>query len=169
METEAGRRGAGQEHPTPRAAWASRSPRRCRSRSPTRGSGYTRGSALNHVCAHQTVIGQEAIRQMELADTTRTSWSAARAAAATWPACRSRSCGEQLHGGPEVRLIAAEPAACPIADPGPDRLRLLRHRGLTPLTRMHTLGHKFVPPPVHAGGLRAHNIAPLVSRVVEEG
>lgn len=131
--------------------------------------GYTRGSALNHVCAHQTVIGQEAILQMEKAGdypdiVIACAGGGSNLAGLSFPFLRA-----QLHGGPSVRLIAAEPAACPSLTQGRIAYDYSDTAGLTSLTRTHTLGHQFVPPPVHAGGLRAHNIAPLVSRVVEEG
>lgn len=131
--------------------------------------GYTRGSALNHVCAHQTVIGQEAIIQMEKAGdypdiVVGCAGGGSNLAGLSFPFLRA-----QLHGGPSVRLIAAEPAACPSLTQGRIAYDYSDTVGLTSLTRTHTLGHQFVPPAVHAGGLRAHNIAPLVSRVVEEG
>jgi tryptophan synthase beta chain len=131
--------------------------------------GYTRGSALNHVCAHQTVIGQEAIIQMEKAGdypdiVVGCAGGGSNLAGLSFPFLRA-----QLHGGPQVRLIAAEPAACPSLTQGRIAYDYSDTAGLTSLTRTHTLGHQFVPPAVHAGGLRAHNIAPLISRVVEEG
>ncbi|MHB9864375.1 TrpB-like pyridoxal phosphate-dependent enzyme [Streptomyces sp. YIM S03343] len=131
--------------------------------------GYTRGSALNHVCAHQTVIGQEAIIQMEKAGdypdiVVGCAGGGSNLAGLSFPFLRA-----QLHGGPQIRLIAAEPAACPSLTQGRIAYDYSDTAGLTSLTRTHTLGHQFVPPAVHAGGLRAHNIAPLVSRVVEEG
>lgn len=131
--------------------------------------GYTRGSALNYVCAHQTVIGQEAVKQMELADdfpdiVVGCAGGGSNLAGLAFPFLR-----ERLHNGREIRLIAAEPAACPTLTRGRIAYDYSDTARLTSLTRMHTLGHKFVPPPVHAGGLRAHNIAPLISRVVEDG
>lgn len=131
--------------------------------------GYTRGSALNHVCAHQTVIGQEAVRQMEMAGdypdiVIGCAGGGSNLAGLAFPFLRT-----QLNGGRNVRLIAAEPAACPTLTRGRIAYDYSDTSRLTSLTRMHTLGHQFVPPPVHAGGLRAHNIAPLISRVVEDG
>jgi tryptophan synthase beta chain len=131
--------------------------------------GYTRGSALNHVCAHQTVIGQEAITQMDMAGdypdiVVGCAGGGSNLAGLAFPFLRA-----QLNGGPNVRLIAAEPAACPSLTRGRIAYDYSDPVGLTSLTRTHTLGHQFVPPAVHAGGLRAHNIAPLISRVVEEG
>lgn len=131
--------------------------------------GYSRGSGLNYVCSHQTVIGQEAISQMALAEdypdmVIGCSGGGSNLAGLSFPFLR-----EQLHGGRKVRLIAAEPASCPTLTRGRIAYDYADTGRLTPLFRMHTLGHRFVPPPVHAGGLRAHNIAPLVSRCVEEG
>ncbi|MFD5428939.1 TrpB-like pyridoxal phosphate-dependent enzyme [Streptomyces sp. NPDC127084] len=131
--------------------------------------GYTRGSALNHVCAHQTVIGQEAIRQLELAEdypdiVVGCSGGGSNLAGLAFPFLR-----ERLNGGRPVRLIAAEPASCPTLTRGRIAYDYADAGRMTPLFRMHTLGHGFVPPPVHAGGLRAHNIAPLISRCVEDG
>lgn len=131
--------------------------------------GYARGSGLNHVCAHQSVIGQEAIRQMELADdypdvVIGCSGGGSNLAGLAFPFLR-----QQLRGGRQVRLIAAEPSACPTLTRGRIAYDYADTARLTPLFRMHTLGHTFVPPPVHAGGLRAHNIAAVISRAVEEG
>ncbi|MDP9867044.1 MULTISPECIES: TrpB-like pyridoxal phosphate-dependent enzyme [Streptosporangium] len=130
---------------------------------------YTRGSASNHVCAHQTVIGQEAIRQMELAEdypdiVIGCSGGGSNLAGLSFPFL-----GAKLRGGRDLRIVAVEPVACPTLTRGRIAYDYADSGGLTPLYRMHTLGHTFVPPPVHAGGLRAHGIAPLVSRAVEEG
>ncbi|MFD9738892.1 TrpB-like pyridoxal phosphate-dependent enzyme [Umezawaea sp. NPDC059074] len=131
--------------------------------------GYTRGSALNHVCAHQSVIGQEAIKQMALADdypdvVVGAAGGGSNLAGLAFPFLR-----QQKQGGQRVRLVAVEPASCPTLTRGRIAYDYADSMGLTPLFRMHTLGHKFVPAPVHAGGLRAHNIAPLISRAVEDG
>ena len=131
--------------------------------------GYTRGSGLNHVCAHQTVIGQEAIKQMELADdfpdvVIGCSGGGSNLAGLAFPFLR-----ERVRHGRRIQLVAAEPAACPTLTRGRIAYDHADTGRLTPLFRMHTLGHTFVPPPVHAGGLRAHNIAPLISRAVETG
>ncbi|WP_018680896.1 TrpB-like pyridoxal phosphate-dependent enzyme [Actinokineospora enzanensis] len=131
--------------------------------------GYTRGSGLNYVCAHQSVIGQEAIKQLELADdhpdiVVGAAGGGSNLAGLAFPFLR-----RHLAGGPPVRLIAVEPAACPTLTRGRIAYDHADSAGLTPLFRMHTLGHKFIPPAVHAGGLRAHNIAPVISRAVEDG
>jgi tryptophan synthase beta chain len=131
--------------------------------------GYTRGSSLNHVCAHQTVIGQEAVRQMELADdypdiVVGPCGGGSTLAGLCFPFLR-----DTLRRGRDIRLIAAEPVACPTLTRGRIAYDHSDSARLTPLSRMHPLGHKFVPPPVHAGGLRAHDISPLISRAVEDG
>ena len=130
---------------------------------------YSRGSGLNHVCAHQTVIGQEAMLQMALADdypdiVIGAAGGGSNLAGLAFPFLR-----EKLRKDRNVRIIAAEPAACPTLTRGRIAYDHADSARLTPLFRMHTLGHRFVPPPVHAGGLRAHNIAQLVSVAVENG
>ncbi|MEU0839059.1 TrpB-like pyridoxal phosphate-dependent enzyme [Streptomyces sp. NPDC005962] len=130
--------------------------------------GYVLGSAANHVLAHQTVIGQEAVRQMELADdypdiVIGCAGGGSNLAGLTFPFL-----GAQLRGGPDVRIIAVEPASCPTLTRGRIAYDFSDTGEVGPLFRMHTLGHAFVPPPVHAGGLRAHGIGPLISRTVED-
>jgi len=133
------------------------------------GQGYVLGSAANHVLLHQTIIGQEALRQMALAEDypdviVGCSGGGSNLAGLTFPFL-----GEQLRGGRPVRLIAVEPEACPTLTQGTIAYDYADTGRLGPLFRMHTLGHQFVPPPVHAGGLRAHGIGPLISRAVEDG
>src|SRR5918995_1484966 len=112
---------------------------------------YSLGSVLNHVCLHQTVIGQECIAQMELAGV-------------AYPFLRRR-----LRDDTETRFLAAEPAACPTLTRGRYAYDFGDTVGMTPLMPMYTLGHDFVPPPVHAGGLRYHGDAPSLSALVKEG
>jgi tryptophan synthase beta chain len=131
--------------------------------------GYTLGSALNHVLAHQTVIGQEALRQMDLADDYPDIVIGCAGGGSNLGGLAFPFLGAQLRGGRDVRIIAVEPAACPTLTRGRIAYDFADAARLTPLFRMHTLGHTFVPPPVHAGGLRAHGIGPLISRVVEDG
>ena len=135
--------------------------------------GYTRGSALNSVCAHQTVIGQEAIAQMGLAEdypdiVIGCAGGGSNLAGLAFPFIRERLHGRRNSPSSRPRVIAVEPTACPTLTRGRIAYDHSDSARLTPLVRMHTLGHQFVPPPVHAGGLRAHNIAPLVSRAVED-
>jgi tryptophan synthase beta chain len=115
------------------------------------------------------VIGQEAMRQMEMAGdypdiVIGCSGGGSNLAGLAFPFL-----GEQLRGGRKVRIIAVEPIACPTLTRGRIAYDYADTAKLTPLYRMHTLGHKFVPPPVHAGGLRMHGISQLISRTVEDG
>ncbi len=128
---------------------------------------YSLGSVLNHVMLHQTVIGLEAERQMALAGrypdvVVGCAGGGSNFAGLTFPYVRDR-----IHGK-DVRIVAAEPAACPTLTRGPYAYDSGDIAMLTPLLAMHSLGHTFVPPPLHAGGLRYHGMAPLVSHGVRE-
>jgi tryptophan synthase beta chain len=130
---------------------------------------YSLGSVLNHVMLHQTVIGQEAILQMELAGdkpdvVIGCVGGGSNFAGLTFPFVR-----QVLRGDAEIRFIATEPAACPTLTRGSFRYDFGDTAGLTPLLPMYTLGHDFVPPPVHAGGLRYHGDAPMVCGLVKAG
>jgi tryptophan synthase beta chain len=130
---------------------------------------YSLGSVLNHVCLHQTVIGQESIAQMELAGeapdvVVGCVGGGSNFAGLSYPFLRRR-----LREGTETRLLAAEPAACPTLTRGRYAYDFGDTVGMTPLMPMYTLGHDFVPPPVHAGGLRYHGDAPSLSALVKEG
>jgi tryptophan synthase beta chain len=130
---------------------------------------YSLGSVLNHVCLHQTVIGQECIAQMELAGEAPDVvigcvGGGSNFAGAAYPFLRQR-----LREGTETRFVAAEPAACPTLTRGRYAYDFGDTVGMTPLMPMYTLGHDFVPPPVHAGGLRYHGDAPSLSALVKEG
>ncbi|MGW6012009.1 TrpB-like pyridoxal phosphate-dependent enzyme [Streptomyces sp. NPDC055210] len=134
-----------------------------------RSLGYVLGSAANHVLLHQTVIGQEAVRQMELAGDHPDVVIGCAGGGSNLAGLAFPFLGARLRGGRPVRIIAVEPAACPTLTRGTIAYDYADSAGLGPLFRMHTLGHGFVPPPVHAGGLRAHGIGPAVSRAVEDG
>ena len=130
---------------------------------------YALGSVLNHVCLHQTVIGQEAIHQMELAGeepdvVIGCFGGGSNFAGLAFPYYRRR-----LEGKTRARLVAAEPLACPSLTCGEYRHDLGDASGLTPLMPMYTLGHDFVPAGIHAGGLRYHGGSPLVSALVRAG
>ena len=130
---------------------------------------YSLGSVLNHVCLHQTVIGQEAIAQLELAGeypdvVIGCVGGGSNFAGVAFPFIRAN-----LREGKRTRFIGAEPAACPTLTRGVYRYDFGDTVGLTPLMPMYTLGHDFVPPPVHAGGLRYHGDSPIVSALVKEG
>jgi len=130
---------------------------------------YSLGSVLNHVMLHQTVIGQEAILQMELAGerpdvVIGCVGGGSNFAGLTFPFVR-----QVLRGDAQMRFVAAEPAACPTLTRGVYRYDFGDTVGMTPLLPMYTLGHDFVPPPVHAGGLRYHGDAPMVCGLVRAG
>jgi tryptophan synthase beta chain len=130
---------------------------------------YSLGSVLNHVCLHQTVIGQECIKQMELAGEAPDVvigcvGGGSNFAGVAYPLLRQR-----LRDGTTTRFVAAEPAACPTLTRGRYAYDFGDTVGMTPLMPMYTLGHDFVPPPVHAGGLRYHGDAPSLSALVKAG
>jgi tryptophan synthase beta chain len=126
---------------------------------------YSLGSVLNHVLLHQTVIGLEAKEQLALAGDTR-------------PDVVISCCGGGSNLGgialpfvPDdgVRLVAAEPSSCPTLTEGAFDYDFGDTAGMTPLLAMYTLGHDFVPPPIHAGGLRYHGDSPIISSLVRSG
>ena len=130
---------------------------------------YALGSVLNHVLLHQTVVGQEAIEQFGLADDYPDIVMACTGGGSNFGGIAFPFIGAQLRGGSKVRVVAVEPAACPSLTRGPYAYDFGDTAKLTPLTKMHTLGSAFTPPGFHAGGLRYHGMAPLVSHVKELG
>ena len=163
--TESGR--AQQEHPTGSLGIAiSEAVELAAAREDTN---YSLGSVLNHVLLHQTVIGQEAMAQMEMAGelpdvVIGCVGGGSNFAGLAFPFLRG-----VLRGETQMRFLAAEPSACPTLTRGVYRYDFGDTAGLTPLMPMFTLGHDFVPPPVHAGGLRYHGDAPLLCALVREG
>lgn len=127
---------------------------------------YAGGSVLNHVLIHQSVIGQEALLQFALADDYPDIVIGCAGGGSNFGGLTFPFLGERLRNGKAVRVIAAEPAACPTMTKGKLAYDFGDTAGFTPLIKMHTLGHTFVPPPVHAGGLRYHGMAPLVSEAL---
>ncbi len=130
---------------------------------------YSLGSVLNHVLLHQTVIGQEAIAQMEMAGeypdiVVGCVGGGSNFGGLTFPFLR-----RVIRDGATTTFVAAEPAACPTLTRGVYAYDFGDTAGLTPLMPMYTLGHDFVPPPVHAGGLRYHGDAPLLCALVKAG
>ena len=126
---------------------------------------YSLGSVLNHVLLHQTIIGLEAKEQLPLAGETR-------------PDVVIGSCGGGSNlggialpfvGDAEVRLVAVEPSSCPTLTEGTFDYDFGDTAGMTPLLPMYTLGHEFVPPAIHAGGLRYHGDSPIISSLVRSG
>jgi tryptophan synthase beta chain len=130
---------------------------------------YTLGSVLNHVLLHQTVIGLEALKQMELAGeypdvVIGCVGGGSNFAGLAYPFVR-----EKLNGNkPKTRLLAVEPESCPTLTRGEYTYDFGDSVGLAPLVKMYTLGHTFVPPGIHAGGLRYHGDAPSLSQLVHE-
>lgn len=129
---------------------------------------YSLGSVLNHVLLHQTVIGQEALAQMELAGAfpdvvIGCVGGGSNFAGLAFPFIREKIAGR------EIDVLACEPAACPTLTRGVFAYDFGDTSKLTPLVAMHTLGHDFVPAPIHAGGLRYHGVAPLISQLVRDG
>src|SRR5437870_2707020 len=129
---------------------------------------YSLGSVLNHVLLHQTVIGQEAIAQMEMAGAfpdvvIGCVGGGSNFAGLAFPFIREKIAGR------EIDVLACEPAACPTLTRGLYAYDFGDTSMLTPLVAMHTLGHDFVPAPIHAGGLRYHGVAPLISQLVLDG
>ena len=130
---------------------------------------YSLGSVLNHVLLHQTVIGQEALKQMEMAGeypdvVIGCSGGGSNAAGLMFPFLR-----EKLEGKRDTRFLAVEPTSCPSLTKGEYRYDFGDTAGLTPLMKMYTLGHTFMPPGIHAGGLRYHAMAPLLCHIYSEG
>ena len=130
---------------------------------------YALGSVLNHVLLHQTIIGQEAAAQMEMAGeqpdvVVGCVGGGSNFAGLSFPFVR-----KVLRGETKMRFLAAEPSACPTLTRGAYRYDFGDTAGLTPLMPMYTLGHDFVPPPVHAGGLRYHGDAPMLCGLVRAG
>jgi tryptophan synthase beta chain len=132
-------------------------------------SNYALGSVLNHVMLHQTVIGLEAEAQMKQVDdypdvVIGCVGGGSNFAGLAFPFMRRR-----ITEGRETRFVAAEPRACPSMSRGKYRYDYGDTTKLTPLVKMHTLGHGFIPAGIHAGGLRYHGMAPLVSLAAELG
>ena len=130
---------------------------------------YALGSVLNHVLLHQTVVGQEAIEQMNMAGNYPDILVGCTGGGSNFAGLVLPFLGEQLRGGPKLRIVAVEPAACPSLTRGRYAYDFGDTARLTPLLRMHTLGSAFVPPGFHAGGLRYHGMSPLVSHLLELG
>ncbi|WVZ79319.1 hypothetical protein U9M48_026913 [Paspalum notatum var. saurae] len=131
---------------------------------------YCLGSVLNHVLLHQTVIGEECLEQLAALGEAPPdvvigcTGGGSNFAGLAFPFLR-----EKLRGGMSPAFVAVEPAACPTLTKGVYAYDFGDTAGLTPLMKMHTLGHGFVPDPIHAGGLRYHGMAPLISHVYELG
>lgn len=130
---------------------------------------YSLGSVLNHVLLHQTVIGQEAAAQLAKVDETPDVIIGCTGGGSNFSGLSYPFLREKLAGNINPTIRAVEPAACPTITRGEYRYDFGDTIGMTPLIKMHTLGHGFVPDPIHAGGLRYHGMSPLVSHIVELG
>ena len=130
---------------------------------------YALGSVLNHVLMHQTIVGQEAMKQLEMADDYPDIVIGCTGGGSNFAGLTFPFLGEQFRGGKRVDVVAVEPANCPSLTKGKYAYDFGDTGNLTPLVKMHTLGSKFVPPGFHAGGLRYHGMAPLVSLVTDLG
>ncbi len=130
---------------------------------------YSLGSVLNHVLLHQTVIGQEAMEQMALADAYPDFVVGCVGGGSNFAGIAFPFVGANITQGKKTRCIAVEPAACPTMTKGVYAFDYGDQAKLTPLVKMDTLGHDFVPPGIHAGGLRYHGMAPMVSHAYHLG
>lgn len=131
---------------------------------------YSLGSVLNHVLLHQTVIGLESKKQMEMAGEYPDIIIGCVGGGSNFggmliPFIKDKIAGDK----PELRIICAEPTSCPTLTRGPYAYDFGDVAGLTPLLKMYTLGHGFMPPPVHAGGLRYHGMAPIICHLFKLG
>ena len=129
---------------------------------------YSLGSVLNHVMLHQTIIGLETQKQLEKIDESPDIMigcvgGGSNFAGSTFPFIK-----DKINGDLDCRFIAAEPSSCPTLTQGEYKYDFGDTAGLTPLIKMYTLGHDFIPPSVHAGGLRYHGMAPLVALLAHE-
>jgi tryptophan synthase beta chain len=130
---------------------------------------YSLGSVLNHVLLHQTIIGQEARKQLALAGEKTPDVIIGCAGGGSNFAGLSFPFVLDKINGADIEIIPTEPTACPTMTRGPFSYDFGDTAEMTPLMPMHSLGHTFVPPPIHAGGLRYHGIAPLISQTIVEG
>ncbi len=130
---------------------------------------YALGSVLNHVLMHQTVIGEEALRQLREIDETPDLLVGCTGGGSNFGGLSFPFIREKLAGNMSPTIRCVEPAACPSLTRGVYRYDFGDTAGMAPLVKMHTLGHDFIPDPIHAGGLRYHGMAPLVSHLYELG
>ena len=130
---------------------------------------YSLGSVLNHVCLHQTVIGEESIRQMELAGEEPDVIFGCCGGGSNFAGLAFPFIRRMLEGKKKYRLVGVEPSACPTLTEGELRYDFGDTAETTPLMMMYTLGHNFMPPSIHAGGLRYHGMSPMVSHALKLG
>ncbi len=130
---------------------------------------YSLGSVLNHVLMHQTVIGEEALKQMALIDEQPDLLVGCTGGGSNFGGLSFPFLREKMAGNMDPTVRCVEPAACPSLTKGEYRYDFGDTAGMAPMVKMHTLGHDFVPEPIHAGGLRYHGMSPLVSHIYELG
>jgi tryptophan synthase beta chain len=130
---------------------------------------YSLGSVLNHVLMHQTIIGQEALMQMERANAMPDLVVGCVGGGSNFSGLAFPFLRDRLQGKSKTRFLAVEPEACPSITRGKYTYDFGDTGEMTPLVKMHTLGHRFVPDGIHAGGLRYHGMAPLVSALADNG
>jgi tryptophan synthase beta chain len=130
---------------------------------------YALGSVLNHVLLHQTVIGEEALLQLAKVGETPDLIVGCTGGGSNFAGLSFPFLREKVAGKMSPHILAVEPSACPSLTKGEYRYDFGDVAGMTPLVKMHTLGHDFVPDPIHAGGLRYHGMSPLLSHIYELG
>ncbi|NLV19138.1 MAG: TrpB-like pyridoxal phosphate-dependent enzyme [Bacteroidetes bacterium] len=130
---------------------------------------YSLGSVLNHVILHQTIIGEEALRQMEKTDDYPDVVIGCFGGGSNFSGIAFPFLREKLVNGRDIRLMAVEPASCPKLTKGKFMYDFGDSAGMTPLLPMYTLGHNFIPEKIHAGGLRYHGAGVLVSQLLKDG
>ncbi|RJX28720.1 MAG: TrpB-like pyridoxal phosphate-dependent enzyme [Desulfarculus sp.] len=128
---------------------------------------YSLGSVLAHVCLHQTIIGEEAIRQMKVLGEKPDVVIGCIGGGSNFAGISFPYVREKINGM-DVRILAVEPASCPTVTKGVYAYDYGDTAHMAPIVQMHTLGHTFIPPGIHAGGLRYHGMSPLVSRLYED-
>ena len=130
---------------------------------------YALGSVLNHVLMHQSIVGLESIKQMEMAGDYPDVIVGCTGGGSNFAGIAFPFLGQKLRGGSDIEIVAVEPSACPSLTKGQSAYDFGDTGQMTPLVKMHTLGSSFIPPAFHAGGLRYHGMAPLVSHIKDLG
>lgn len=130
---------------------------------------YALGSVLNHVCLHQTIIGLETKKQLEMFDVEADVVIGCHGGGSNFAGLAFPFIGDKLTLGKKTKIVAVEPSSCPTLTRGTYAFDYGDVAGMTPIMKMYTLGHDFMPPGIHAGGLRYHGASPLVSQLLHEG
>jgi tryptophan synthase beta chain len=130
---------------------------------------YSLGSVLNHVLLHQTVIGLETKEQLKMAETDADIMIGCVGGGSNFAGLVLPFVGDKIKGKNDIKFIGVEPTSCPTLTKGPFAYDFGDTAKMTPLCKMYTLGHGFIPPGIHAGGLRYHGMAPIISALVNQG